>query len=847
MSQKMNKKIRKRMETAAPAAEPVPSSDVPPVRPSVSKPSLPVEHEPSVAVPLSPVVRYVILGIAFFLLLSVQAGGSDRTGAIAASVLFLIACIGKTPFWSLRHRVGIPFLTVCAYLLLNGAASLYTRFGGLASTEIAKILTAFCVFLMVVLHFRKQEAGYLAAMVSSVTAAFGLLSIDASASQLLSGPFFHLMDGFFGCTFQTMITGYEAGVRITGIFGNPNVMAGFLAFGVFLSLYLVRTARTPRSSLGASILLGINSLSFLLSFSMGAIAMFALSVLLYLLCEGKGRRISLFLLMVETAVCVLVMTFVAFAFLGVTGGAGLIPVLAAPVSGLLLWVLHRFAGSRLDTVLESHGKAAFGVVAGLALLLVVYILLAWNITGGYTLDAGESLRRSVYPEPGTYTLTGTWEGTSTVTVESQNETETITHTSTLLYSGALEDASFTVPEGSKVVYLTFTSPEGARLETVSLSDGTSVKLGYKLLPGFAANRIQGIWSNENAIQRVAFFKDGLRIYQKSPIIGNGLSAVEGLVTSVQPFFYESKYVHNHYIQVLAEMGIPGLVIFLAMLGTSAAVLLRRRREGEGDPLLPALFACLAMAALHACTEAVWSIGQYQSMALLILAVILSAFGRPLAFAEQKAAPWVTCGALWIFVIFFAWSIGGNLVAEKQYAEIKAGLRQQTPYSMTELANMDRYNWAQYKLDMAVNAAASEVPEFAQTAAEYAEDCRALGIWSINNSLEQYVYLPAGNYEELFAASREGLLQEASRQEAWQAEFDLYQQIYLTGGDAALDQAPWIGAQILETWDMLEEHNAQSLIPITLREDTMVFLDRVRVIVQENITGEAVLVLLTANS
>ena len=46
--------------------------------------------------------------------------------------------------------------------------------------------------------------------------------------------------------------------------------------------------------------------------------------------------------------------------------------------------------------------------------------------------------------------------------------------------------------------------------------------------------------------------------------------------------------------------------------------------------------------------------------------------------------------------------------------------------------------------------------------------------------------------------------------------------------------------------MLEEHNARSLIPITLREDTMVFLERVRVIVQEDITGEAVLSLLTAD-
>ena len=123
MSKKMSKKIRKRMETAAPAAEVLPA-DVLPVRPTVSGKATRVESEPSVAVPLSPVVRYTILGVVFFLLLSVQAGGSDRTGSIAAAVLFLIACIGKVPFWSLRHRVGIPFLTVCAYLLLNGAASL---------------------------------------------------------------------------------------------------------------------------------------------------------------------------------------------------------------------------------------------------------------------------------------------------------------------------------------------------------------------------------------------------------------------------------------------------------------------------------------------------------------------------------------------------------------------------------------------------------------------------------------------------------------------------------------------------------------------------------------------------
>ena len=61
--------------------------------------------------------------------------------------------------------------------------------------------------------------------------------------------------------------------------------------------------------------------------------------------------------------------------------------------------------------------------------------------------------------------------------------------------------------------------------------------------------------------------------------------------------------------------------------------------------------------------------------------------------------------------------------------------------------------------MAVNAATSEVPEFRERAAEYAR--RGLKIHSINHSLEKYHYADLGQYEELFAASREGIPQRAS--------------------------------------------------------------------------------------
>ena len=83
-------------------------------------------------------------------------------------------------------------------------------------------------------------------------------------------------------------------------------------------------------------LLGINTLGFLLAFSMGALAMFMVSVLLYLLAAPAGKRLSLFLLMAQDAVVSLVMMFVAFQGLGKSGALGMLPVLAAMAAGGLL-------------------------------------------------------------------------------------------------------------------------------------------------------------------------------------------------------------------------------------------------------------------------------------------------------------------------------------------------------------------------------------------------------------------------------------------------------------------------------------------------------------------------------
>lgn len=532
------------------------------------------------------------------------------------------------------------------------------------------------------------------------------------------------------------------------------------------------------------------------------------------------------------------MTFLAVPGLGIReGSVSFLPDAAGLAGGVLLWVVHEFFGLRLSAYLERKGyEAAIG--AGiLAAFMVLYVILAFQITGGYEMAPGETLRRSVYPDAGTYTLEGSWTGEATVTVESQDMVDTIMHTSTVLYSGALDGASFTVPEGTEVVYLNFRSQEGAVLESVALSDGPNVKLRYLLLPSFAANRLQGLWANQNAIQRLAFFQDGLRIYQQSPLIGNGLGSVEGLLFSAQDFYYETKYVHNHYIQVLAEMGIPGLLSFIFLLGSAALALIRRRLEGETDPLLPALVGCLSVSAFHSLTEVDWSIGIYQIMALLTFGMIAAFFARPLPNTDDKAAGVVVAMVPGAVCAIFAVLVSGNIYAENAYDEVKAGLREQTPYTMTELARIDKYDWSQYELDMAVNAAESPVEEYATTAAEYAEHCRALKIYSINRSLEVYVYLPMGRYEEFFQASREGIPQSASRESVWRQEFDLYETALLSLPAEDLSRMNWFAEQVSLTYDMLVAFNQGRLEQIELSENNLRFLDRILTLAATDLSGQ----------
>lgn len=142
----------------------------------------------------------------------------------------------------------------------------------------------------------------------------------------------------------------------------------------------------------------------------------------------------------------------------------------------------------------------------------------------------------------------------------------------------MDGASFVVPEDAFRLYVSFSGEAGKEIRSASFSDGTKIPLKYRLLPGMISSRLQdGLFYGSSYLLRAQYDIDGWKLFQRSPLIGFGLGSSETWLTSLQPCFYESLYLHNHILQVLCDMGVIGLVFWLAFLGGSLWLLIRQMR------------------------------------------------------------------------------------------------------------------------------------------------------------------------------------------------------------------------------------------------------------------------------
>lgn len=777
--------------------------------------------------------RLFVVGFAVLLFFAMTVQTVPMSLILAAVALAL--SFGRGGYARFRGRLGIPVLGFLAFLILCGAASLYTSFGAYAYGEYAKLLASGALGLLLLARGREQNAGGLLFGFSAVCGVIGLLCIDAGCRGPLFRGFASFMAGLGDAAYQNLDQATYTGARFDGIYNDANLTGSLMALAVLVGLYLIRTGRKPWERFAACFLTGLSAVAFFTAMSRGAILCFGATLLAYLLIAGKEERLGLFFTMAAMGISMVVFGVVSTSLLA---GGSFWGTLAALPSGVLLWLLNEFPARKAASALAGHGKLLAGVLGGGIAAGIAAVVLALTLTEPFVFTESNFLYRGADVEGGeTYTFSGDWDKSSEITVLVYGSTreQELTSVTETYYNGPLEEASFTVPEDVGHVLMQFRGPAGLELRQVSLSDGTEIPMAYTLLPDNVANRLQkNIFEDSSFLLRLQYDIDGWTLFKESPLAGHGLGATEGLLTSVQPFFYESLYLHNHLLQVMDETGLLGLAAFLAFILGTAVLLVRQLRKAR-TPLAAMLLACLVMMNLHGLMEISFSVQMFQCAAFFLLLLPTVCYGTYTEGRKRRAAGIVVLVVSDLWLVISVALLGGSLLAQKEYRELDAAGMTTGSFieTLERLDRMDAYNDQSYKVNLMGNALQAGGISNEGTAARCARELRETGEFDSCYYVAAYYYLPLGQLENFFDVLQEGLLQERSNSEAWNSAMNLciqaFSQIDPAEADTFAEGVRGIG-------EAMDRANAYLLVSVALTEENAALLNCART---EALDGEGV--------
>lgn len=783
-------------------------------------------------------VMICLYSVLLFVAMTIQTGQM----AMIFTALALVLSIGKDPLKRFGARLCVPVIGLLAFALMNGLAAIYSSFGDYAVGEYYKFLTAFALAVILLARFEKKHVRGLLWGAAAVCAVISLLCVDLGSWGVL----FHSFNTFaeaFGSSYASLLEN-SASLRVNGIYNDANITGALLGPAILVSLYLSHTEADLRKRAIACVLVGMNAVGFLIAMSRGAILCFGLAALVYLAAERQDR-LSLFFLMLSTAVSLAITG--GFAMMHMQAG-DILPDVMLTLCGVLIFLLDWAVGNRVANLLKGHGVAVAISCTAVVLLAIGFGFVALNQNQEpYTFENDSSmLYRSLALEPGNYTISGDWDGaeSTTVYIYSRSREEVLTTQATVLYNGPLSEALFTVPENSIRVFFQVRSETYNAVREIALSDGTALPLAYKWLPEMIANRLQDSLSTSSSyLLRVQFDVDAWKLFKQSPLIGHGLGSTEGLYTSVQPFFYESLYVHNHILQVMSDMGLLGLIAFLTLLGGSLWLLIQAIRK-ERDPLAAVLLACWVMMNSHSLMEINFSIRAFQCVAYLLLLLPVLLYAQPLS---KKAAKWggfAVAGCFWAYLLIFGGLMERHRMVAREAAEFSTSDAAVFMETLRSFVSRDVFDHEQYQLTFVGNAVLMDTPLFNGSMEKYVQELRDSGTYTACSGLARYYYLPRGEFEELFACSREGIAQEASAKDAWNLQLNFYRTEVLP---AAAEQMDVFMDGVTALNDYLAEYSQGRLEDIQLTEENQAFLNMVTSAKETGISGETAYLLLMSVS
>ena len=88
----------------------------------------------------------------------------------------------------------------------------------------------------------------------------------------------------------------------------------------------------------------------------------------------------------------------------------------------------------------------------------------------------------------------------------------------------------------------------------------------KLLPDVMGSRIGDIsFKTHSVYERLTMYEDAIQIWRESPIIGGGAGVWDALYEQHQSYAYVSAQTHGYFAQLLIEIGIVGIAVYLGLI------------------------------------------------------------------------------------------------------------------------------------------------------------------------------------------------------------------------------------------------------------------------------------------
>ena len=672
---------------------------------------------------------------------SLLYGNTRLIASVLYSIVLIGSLVGFRKHCHLKERMSIVTVGLVGYTILYISSCLFGSYGSESLPNAASLLIGATLYIFLLAFSGEKMIDRLPLIFSGGCSVIALLSLDASSTQFLTRHILiPILENIGGPDISQMQ--YEEGMRIIGIVGGANVLAGLLAIATLISLYMfIHTSESYNHLSG--IILMINASVFFLTFSMGAFAAFVLGLVVYFLFSSLTERNRVFIGIILTAVTAFICAWMMTIGLGRYGSVfSFLTILFPFIFGeILVFIFPRILIS-LKKMRDENSHNIIAVISvGLASIVVLYIVLAFTISTPIKLNPW-GVERVAYLSPGDYSIQLKSDDQVKLLIASQSRLELLDGEYTYLYNGIDSHASFTVPKESGIVRFNFTGRGELYRATYEGTQEGKLSMNSPLIPDFVANRMRGIFFSKNVLERFEMSHDGLKLFASSPVLGCGAGAFEAKAYSVQQHYYETKYVHNQYVQSMVDMGIIGLALFILILSSAFYKVIRKREENP--PLAAVLIACLVVATVHGVTEVVWSMHAYLIFLLVLMAICDLSFSTTLK--KYRLRIWIP--RIFVFAVLgFSLALIMHLLILNNYrSSSEAGITQER---IAKFIKYEPFVKEIYQLDYVCNYGAN-----APMSSEYLDKLRSRKSYDVNILLLQYIYLPSGDEENIKTASKE---------------------------------------------------------------------------------------------